>query len=119
MKKIEAIIRTSKFDEVKEALHKIDIDFFSYVDATGVGNEIRKGDQSYRGTAIDTSYIPRRVLSIVVRDVNVKKTVDCVLEAAFTGEIGDGRIFVSEIAEAWKIRTKQSGDDSLKGSYEK
>lgn len=119
MKKIEAIIRTSKFDEVKEALHKIDIDFFSYVDATGVGNEIRKGDQSYRGTSIDTAFIPRRVLTIVVRDVNLRKTVDCVMETAFTGEIGDGRIFVSEVTEAWKIRTKQSGDESLKGSYEK
>jgi len=119
MKKIEAIIRTSKFDEVKEALHKIDIDFFSYVDATGVGNEIRKGDHTYRGTAMDTAYIPRRVLTIVVRDVNVKKTVDCVLASAFTGEVGDGRIFVSDIAEAWKIRTKVGGEDSLKGDYEK
>lgn len=119
MKKIEAIIRTSKFDEVKEALHKIDIDFFSYVDATGVGNEIRKGEHLYRGTAIDTAYIPRRVLTIVVRDINLRKTVDCLLETAYTGEVGDGRIFVSEVSEAWKIRTKVSGDDSLKGDYEK
>ncbi len=119
MKKIEAIIRTSKFEEVKQALHIIDIDFFSYMDATGVGNEIKKGDHSYRGTVIDTAYIPRRALTIVVRDQNVKKTVDCILEAAFTGEVGDGRIFVSPIEEAWKIRTKESGDDSLKGSNEK
>jgi nitrogen regulatory protein P-II 1 len=119
MKKIEAIIRTSKFDEVKEALHKIDIDFFSYMDATGVGNEIKKSDRQYRGTVYDTSYIPRRVLSIVVRDVNVKKTVDCLLAAAFTGEIGDGRIFVIPVDEAWKIRTKQGGDESLKGEDEK
>ena len=119
MKKIEAIIRTSKFDEVKEALHKIDIDFFSYYDATGVGNEIKKGDQSYRGTLIDTAFIPRRVLTIVVRDVNVRKTVDCLLNTAYTGEIGDGRIFVTPVDEAWKIRTKASGDDSLKGDYEK
>jgi nitrogen regulatory protein P-II 1 len=119
MKKIEAIIRTSKFDEVKEALHRIDIDFFSYVDATGIGNEIRKGGQSYRGTSIDTAYIPRRALTIVVRDINLRKTVDCILNAAFTGEVGDGRIFVSDVVEAWKIRTKVSGDDSLKGDYEK
>ncbi len=119
MKKIEAIIRTSKFEEVKEALHSIDIDFFSYMDATGVGNEIKKGDHAYRGTVIDTAYIPRRDLTIVVRDQNVKKTVDCILNTAFTGEVGDGRIFVSAIEEAWKIRTRQSGDDSLKGEYEK
>lgn len=119
MKKIEAIIRTSKFDTVKEALHKIDIDFFSYMDATGVGNEITKGGHAYRGTSIDTAYIPRRVLTIVVRDVNTKKTVDCILEAAYTGEIGDGRIFVTDVAEAWKIRTKTGGEDSLKGEGEK
>lgn len=119
MKKIEAIIRTSKFDEVKEALHKIDIDFFSYIDATGVGNEIHKGDHTYRGTAIDTAYIPRRALTIVVRDINLRKTVDCIMAAAFTGQVGDGRVFVSDVVEAWKIRTKVGGDDSLKGDYEK
>ncbi len=119
MKKIETIIRTSKFEEVKEALHLIDIDFFSYTDAIGVGNEIKKSEEIYRGTHLDTAYIPRRVLTIVVRDQNVKKTVDCILNAAYTGDVGDGRIFVSPIEEAWKIRTKQSGDESLKGEYEK
>jgi nitrogen regulatory protein P-II 1 len=114
MKKIEAIIRTSKFDEVKDALHKIDIDFFSYTDVVGVGNEIKKSDRSYRGTVYDTAYIPRRVLTIVVRDVNLRKTVDCLLDTAYTGEVGDGRIFVTEVTEAWKIRTRLSGDDSLK-----
>lgn len=115
MKKIEAIIRTSKFEEVKQALHQIDIDFFTYADVVGVGNEIKRSDKSYRGTVYDTSYISRQELTIVVRDVNLRKTVDCILEAAYTGEVGDGRIFVTDIAEAWKIRTKVSGDDSLKG----
>jgi nitrogen regulatory protein P-II 1 len=119
MKKIEAIIRTSKYEEVKEALHKIDIDFFSYYDAVGVGNEIQKTGRSYRGTVYDTTYISRKVLTIVVRDVNVRKTVDCLLDNAFTGEIGDGRIFVTPVEEAWKIRTRESGEDSLKGSGEK
>jgi nitrogen regulatory protein P-II 1 len=119
MKKIEAVIRTSKFEEVKDALHLIDIDFFSYMDATGVGNEKKKSEQTYRGTHLDTAFIPRRALTIVVRDQNVKKTVDCLLDAAFTGEVGDGRIFVSPIEGAWKIRTKESGDDSLKGEDEK
>ncbi len=119
MKKIEAIIRTSKFEEVKEALHGIDIDFFSYWDATGVGNEKKKSEVTYRGTHLDTAFIPRRTLEIVVRDQNVRKTVDCVLAASFTGEIGDGRIFVTPVEEAWKIRNKQSGDDSLKGADEK
>lgn len=119
MKKIEAIIRSSKFNDVKDALHNIGISFFSYYDVVGVGNEIKKADHSYRGTVYDSSYIPRRALSIVVRDINVRKTVDCLLESAFTGETGDGRIFVISVEEAWKIRTKVNGDDSLKGETEK
>jgi nitrogen regulatory protein P-II 1 len=115
MKKIEAIIRTSKFEDVKEALHKIDIDFFSYTDVIGVGNEIKKSDRSYRGTVYDTSYISRQELTIVVRDVNLRKTVDCLLDSAYTGEVGDGRIFVTTLDEAWKIRTRIAGEDSLKG----
>ena len=119
MKKIEAVIRTSKFDEVKAALHEIDIDFFTYLDTTGVGNEKRKSERVYRGTVLDTEFISRRLLTIIVRDQNVKKTVDCLLNVAYTGEVGDGRIFVSPIDDAWKIRTKASGDESLKGDYEK
>jgi nitrogen regulatory protein P-II 1 len=119
MKKIEAIIRASKFDEVKEALHEIGITFFSYYDVVGVGNEIKKADHSYRGTVYDSSYIPRRALSIVVREINVRKTVDSLLASAYTGETGDGRIFVLPVEEAWKIRTKVNGDDSLKGEAEK
>jgi nitrogen regulatory protein P-II 1 len=112
MKKIEAIIRVSKFQDVKEALHEIDIDFFSYWDATGVGNE-KKREGSYRGTIYSTEFIPRRCLSIVVRDVNLKKTIDCLLKVAYTGEIGDGKIFVSPIDESYRIRTGESGDESL------
>jgi nitrogen regulatory protein P-II 1 len=115
MKKIEAIIRTSKFNDVRDALHNIDIDFFSYTDVVGVGNEIKKADRSYRGTVYDTGYISRKALTIVVRDINLRKTVDCILDAAFTGEIGDGRVFVTPVDEAWKIRTRVAGDDSLKG----
>jgi nitrogen regulatory protein P-II 1 len=111
MKKIEAIIRESKFEDVKAALRAIDIDFFTYWDCTGVGNQKKHG--MYRGTVYDTEFISRRSLSIIVRDVNLRKTVECVLDAAFTGEIGDGKIFVSDIQESWRIRTKESGDDSL------
>lgn len=112
MKKIEAIIRTSKFEEVKDALKEIDIDFFSFWEATGVGNETSKV-RTYRGEHSNTALIPRRLLTIVVRDQNVRKTVDCLLKVAYTGEIGDGKIFVSPIDESWRIRTKESGDESL------
>ncbi|MEI8032147.1 MAG: P-II family nitrogen regulator [Chlorobiaceae bacterium] len=111
MKKIEAIIRRSKFEEVKKALHEIDIDFFTYFETHGVGNERKKKDV-FRGSA-DTDYISRLTLSIVVRDINLKKTVDCLLKAAYTGEIGDGKIFVWNIEESYRIRTGESGDDSM------
>jgi len=110
MKKIEAIIRVSKFQEVKEALHAIDIDFFTYHDTIGVGNE-KKRRTSFRGN--DVEFISRRNLSIVVRDINVQKTIDCLLEHAYTGEVGDGKIFVFDCLESYRIRTKESGDDSL------
>lgn len=113
MKKIEAIIRTSKFEEVKEALNEVGIDFFSYWDATGVGNEVKKGDHTYRGTVYDTSYIPRQLLTIVVRDVNAQKTIDAILKAAKTGVVGDGKIFVSDIQDSYRIRNGESGDTSL------
>ena len=116
MKKIEAIIRTSKFGEVRDALREAGIEFFSYSDVTGVGNEIEKAEHSYRGTVYDTSFIPRQLLTIVVRDVNLQKTIDAVLKAAKTGVIGDGKIFVSEIQESYRIRNGEKGDTSLYNS---
>ncbi|HWR01513.1 MAG TPA: P-II family nitrogen regulator [Chlorobaculum sp.] len=111
MKKIEAIIRRSKFEEVKAALHAIDIDFFSYTESYGVGNERKKKDV-FRGSE-HTDYISRLSLSIVVRDINLRKTVDCLLESAYTGEVGDGKIFVWSIEESYRIRTRETGDDSM------
>ncbi|MCE1274984.1 MAG: P-II family nitrogen regulator, partial [Chlorobiales bacterium] len=93
MKKIEAIIRASKYEEVKKALHEIDIDFFTWWDVTGQGNDQKHKKEIYRGTIRDTSYISRRCLSIVVRDINLQKTIDCLLRTAGTGEVGDGKIF--------------------------
>ena len=111
MKKIEAIIRRSKFDEVKEALHEIDIDFFTYSETIGVGNE-RGSKNVFRGSS-DTGNISRLTLSIVVRDINLQKTIDCLLKNAYTGEVGDGKLFVSTIDESYRIRTGEKGDDSL------
>ena len=111
MKKIEAIIRRSKFEEVKDALHEIDIDFFTYSETYGVGNE-RKQKNVFRGST-DTSNISRLTLSIVVRDINLQKTINCLLDTAYTGEIGDGKIFVSTIDDSYRIRTREKGDESL------
>lgn len=113
MKKIEAIIRTSKFEDVKAALRAAGIDFFTYVDVTGVGNEVKKAGVAYRGTVYDTSYIPRTALTIVVRDINVDKTIEAVLDAAQTGVVGDGKIFVTTVEESYRIRNREKGDESL------
>jgi nitrogen regulatory protein P-II 1 len=111
MKKIEAIIRKSKFEETRDALHEIEVNFFTYWDVTGVGNE-KKG-QVYRGVTYSTSDIPRRILSIVVSDNFLDKTINTLIKSAYTGEVGDGKIFVSTIAEAYRIRTNEKGTDSL------
>jgi nitrogen regulatory protein P-II 1 len=107
MKKIEAIIRKSKFDDVKEALHQIEVNFFSYWDVTGVGNE--KQGHVYRGISYSTTDIQRRHLSIVLSDDFLERTVNIILEAAYSGNVGDGKIFVSEVLEAYRIRTKENG----------
>ena len=112
MKKIEAIIRKSKFDEVKEALHQIEVTFFSYWDVTGVGHE--KQGHVYRGVSYSTSDIQRRFLSIVVSDPFLERTVDALLKSAYTGVVGDGKIFVSNIEETYRIRTDETGKDALK-----
>ena len=111
MKKIEAIIRKTKFDDVKEALNTIDIEWFSYYDVRGVG-KARQG-RIYRGVVYDTSYIERTLISIIVRDKNVEKTVKAIQEAAQTGEIGDGRIFIINVEDAVRIRTGERGDIAL------
>jgi nitrogen regulatory protein P-II 1 len=111
MKKIEAIIRKTKFEEVKEALHDSGIEFFSFWDARGVG--MARESRVYRGIMYDTSSIERTYLEIVVRDVNLEKTIDAVLKAGSTGEVGDGKIFVSTIDESIRIRTGERGDESL------
>ena len=112
MKKIETIIRKSKFDEVKEALHQIEVNFFSYWDVTGVGNE--KQGHVYRGVSYSTSDIQRRFLSIIVSDSFLDITVDAIIKASRTGVVGDGKIFVSDIIESYRIRTGEKGKDALK-----
>ncbi|MFI0428727.1 P-II family nitrogen regulator [Mariniflexile sp. HMF6888] len=112
MKKIEAIIRKSKYRVVKDALHAVGVNFFSYWDVTGLGNE--KEGHVYRGISYSTSDIQRRYLSIVVNDDFEEVTVKAILDAASTGEVGDGKLFVSEITECYRIRTGEKGGDTLR-----
>ena len=111
MKKIEAIIRKSKFDEVVNALHDAEVYFFSYWDVTGVGNE--KIGNVYRGITYSTKDIPRRCLSIIVSDSFLDRTVEAILKSASTDNVGDGKIFISDIKEAYRIRTGEKGNQSL------
>lgn len=111
MKKIEAIIRKSKFQEVREALREADIDFLSWWEVKGQGDA--KQGLIFRGIAYDINAIERIHLSFVVRDINVDKSIEAILKAAYTGESGDGRIFVSEVEQSIRIRTGERGDESL------
>lgn len=111
MKKIEAIIRKSKFSEVRDALHAIEVNFFSYWDVTGVGNE--KSSQVYRTVSYSTTDIQRRFVSIVVSDDFLDKTIDVLLKSAYTGSVGDGKIFVSDVTEVYRIRTSEKGSPAI------
>ena len=111
MKKIEAIIRKTKFEDVKEALLAADIEWFSYYDVRGEG-KMRQA-RIYRGVMYDTSCIERVLVNVVVRDKNVEKRVSAIQSAAHTGEVGDGRIFIIPIEDAVRIRTAERGDIAL------
>ena len=108
---MEAILRKSGFEGVKNALLEADIEWFSYYDVRGNG-KARQG-RIYRGIVYDTSSIERTLISIIVRDKNVEKTVKAIQKAAQTGEIGDGRIFIIPVEDAIRIRTGERGDIAL------
>ena len=114
MKKIEAIIRKTKFEDVKEALLAADIEWFSYYDVRGEG-KMRQA-RIYRGVMYDTSSIERVLLNIVVRDKNVEKTINAIQEAARTGEIGDGRIFVIPVEDTVRPVVKTPRTSCLRTS---
>ncbi|MEJ6557782.1 MAG: P-II family nitrogen regulator [Flavobacteriaceae bacterium] len=111
MKKIVAIIRKSKFSEVRDALHAVEVNFFSYWDVTGIGNE--KEGHVYRGISYSTSDIQRRHISIVVNDDFVERTIKAIVDSAATDKVGDGKIFVSLIEEAIRVRTGERGGSTL------
>ena len=111
MKKIEAIIRKSRFEEVKKALHAVDIDFFTYLDVTGVGKETE--GHIFRGAVYEANRIQRRMVSIVVRDHNLQKTIDAIISSAWTGVVGDGKIFISDVENVIRIRTSENGPEAL------
>jgi len=111
MKKIEAIIRKSQFEEVREALHAVDIDFLTYWDVTGIGNE--KAGAIYRATVYETRFIQRTMISFVCRDHLTENAIQAIVKSAKTGELGDGKIFITNIEDSVRIRNGERGPESL------
>ncbi|MDK2849057.1 MAG: nitrogen regulatory protein 1 [Desulfuromonadales bacterium] len=112
MRKIEAIIKPFKLDEVKEALNEVGIQGLTVTEAKGFGRQ--KGHtELYRGAEYVVDFIPKIKIEIVVSDDMVAKVIETISEAARTGRIGDGKIFVSTIEEAIRIRTGESGEEAL------
>ena len=112
MKKIEAVIKPFKLDEVKEALQTVGIQGITVTEAKGFGRQ--KGHtELYRGAEYVVDFLPKVKLEIVVPDDLVNKAVEAIQNAARTGRIGDGKIFISTIEQAIRIRTGESGNDAL------
>lgn len=112
MKKIEAIIRPFKLDEVKEALVEEGIHGLTISEVRGYGRQ--KGHtETYRGSEYQIEFIPKIKIEIVVDDVLLDKVVDAILRTAKTGQVGDGKIFISDIQEVIRIRTEESGREAL------
>jgi len=112
MKKIEAIIKPFKLDEVKEALHEIGLTGITVIEAKGFGRQ--KGHtELYRGAEYVVDFLPKVKIEIVLDDDLMERAVEAIQQAAKTGRIGDGKIFVSNIEDAIRIRTGETGADAV------
>ncbi len=112
MKKIEAIIKPFKLDEVKEALQAVGLQGMTVVEAKGFGRQ--KGHtELYRGAEYVVDFLPKLKLELVVSDDQVEPALEAIQTAAKTGKIGDGKIFVSDILQSIRIRTGETGDSAL------
>lgn len=112
MKKIEAVIRPEKLDDVKAALNSLNIKGLTVTQVSGAGNQ--KGQKSYyRGAVVELSLLPKAKIEIVTEDQRVKEIVQTITKFAQTGAIGDGKIFISSIEEVIRIRTGDTGDGAL------
>lgn len=112
MKKIEAIIKPFKLDEVKEALHEIGLQGITVLEAKGFGRQ--KGHtELYRGAEYVVDFLPKVKIEIVVDDGMLERAVEAIQQAAQTGRIGDGKIFITPVEEAFRVRTGERGDDAI------
>jgi len=112
MKKIEAIIKPFKLEEVKEALHELGIQGMTVHEAKGFGRQ--KGHtEIYRGSEYTVDFLPKLKIETVVTDEQMEPAVAAIIKAARTGKIGDGKIFVSNIEQAIRIRTEEKGEQAV------
>ena len=112
MKKIEAIIKPFKLDEVKEALQEVGLQGITAIEAKGFGRQ--KGHtELYRGAEYVVDFLPKVKLEIVLNDEMVESAIESIRKAAQTGRIGDGKIFVSTVEEAVRVRTGETGSDAI------
>lgn len=112
MKKIEAIIKPFKLDEVKEALHEVGLSGITVIEAKGFGRQ--KGHtELYRGAEYVVDFLPKVKIEIILEDKLVERAVEAIQQAAKTGRIGDGKIFISNIEEAIRIRTGETGEEAI------
>ena len=112
MKKIEAIIKPFKLDDVKEALHGVGMQGMTVTEAKGFGRQ-RGHTELYRGAEYVVDFLPKLKLELVVSDASVPNAIEAITKAAQTGKIGDGKIFVPDETEAVRIRTGETGDGAL------
>ncbi|MEL6425387.1 MAG: P-II family nitrogen regulator [Pseudomonadota bacterium] len=112
MKKIEAIIKPFKLDEVKEALQEVGVQGLSVIEAKGFGRQ--KGHtELYRGAEYVVDFLPKVKIEVVIADDMVDAAVEAIIAAAKTGKIGDGKIFISDVSQAIRIRTSEEGTEAL------
>lgn len=112
MKRIEAIIRPTRFEAVKQALNDIGIYGMTITDVRGFGRQ-QGHTEKYRGSTYTLNLLPKIKLEVVAPDHRVEEIIQAILEAAQTGEIGDGKIFISEVEEVVRIRTGERGEAAL------
>jgi len=112
MKKIEAIIRPFKLDEVKEALIEAGIKGLTITEVRGYGRQ--KGHtETYRGSEYRIEFVPKIKIELVVEAEKLEEAIDCIMRTAATGQVGDGKIFISDVSDVIRIRTGESGKDAL------
>ena len=112
MKKIEAIIKPFKLDEVREALSEIGINGMTVTDVKGFGRQ-QGHTELYRGAEYVVDFLPKVKVEVVVSDSLAEQVLDAILKSAKTGKIGDGKIFVTEVGQVVRIRTGESGEDAV------